>query len=84
MGFLRMDADGTTTLNILNPDNSGYVNDKERVITLGEKVNRLKAGNVLSTHSIPFINIQCQSWAPVMGMFRKACDVGSARKQGIN
>ena len=47
MGFLRMADDGTTTLNILNPDNTGYINDKERVITLGEKVGRLKAGQSL-------------------------------------
>ena len=42
-----MADDGTTTLNILNPDNTGYINDKERVITLGEKVGRLKAGQSL-------------------------------------
>ena len=41
-----MDKDGTTSLNILNPDNTGYINDKERVITLGEKVGKLKAGKL--------------------------------------
>ncbi|XP_067936025.1 bromodomain-containing protein 7-like isoform X2 [Watersipora subatra] len=44
MGFLRMSEDGTTTFNILNPDNKGKISDTERVITLGEKVGKLKAG----------------------------------------
>ena len=55
MGFLRMADDGTTTLNILNPDNTGYINDKERVITLGEKVGRLKAGQSLTVCCLIFI-----------------------------
>lgn len=44
MGFLRMGEDGTTTLNILNPDNDGIISEKERVITLGQKVGKLKRG----------------------------------------
>ena len=44
MGFLRMGDDGTTTLNILNPDNDGVISEKERVITLGQKVGKLKRG----------------------------------------
>ncbi|KAF6019546.1 hypothetical protein EB796_022150 [Bugula neritina] len=51
-GFLGMEEDGTTYLNVLNPDNTGFINDKERIITLGEKVNKLKAG-VPYLESIP-------------------------------
>jgi len=47
-----MEEDGTTYLNVLNPDNTGFINDKERIITLGEKVNKLKAGK----HSIIVLN----------------------------
>ena len=39
-----MGDDGTTTLNILNPDNDGVISEKERVITLGQKVGKLKRG----------------------------------------
>lgn len=39
-----MAEDGTTTLNILNPDNDGVISEKERVITLGQKIGKLKRG----------------------------------------
>lgn len=32
---MSMAKDGSTTLNIINPDNDGIVSEKERVITLG-------------------------------------------------
>ena len=54
MGFLNIAEDGTTSLNILNPDHSGHVSDKERVITLGEKIGKLKAGR-FSPVSFPLI-----------------------------
>lgn len=48
MGFLRMSEDGTTTLNILNPDHTATISERERVITLGEKVGRLREGEEMS------------------------------------
>ncbi|CAH1779288.1 unnamed protein product [Owenia fusiformis] len=44
MGFLKRRKDGTTTLNILNPDNDGVVNEKERVITLGNLIGKVTQG----------------------------------------
>jgi len=45
IGFLRMDESGCTTLNIVNPDNSGVISEKERVVTIGEKARKLRTGN---------------------------------------
>ena len=35
MGYVTEEDDGELTLNFLNPDNDGFVSEKERVITLG-------------------------------------------------
>ncbi|ESN92554.1 hypothetical protein HELRODRAFT_189500 [Helobdella robusta] len=44
IGYLKKEADGTTVLNILNPDNRGFISEKERVVDLGGVVGRLVAG----------------------------------------
>jgi bromodomain-containing protein 7/9 len=44
IGFLRRRDDGSTSLNILNPDNSGIVSDKEKIVSLGELVGKLTSG----------------------------------------
>lgn len=43
-GFLRRRNDGSTTFNILNPDNRGIVSEKERVVNLGELNGKLASG----------------------------------------
>ena len=53
-----MGDDGTTTLNILNPDNDGVINEKERVITLGQKIGKLKRGLFIdSCECVPLASI---------------------------
>ena len=47
-----MGEDGTTTLNVLNPDNDGVISEKERVITLGQKIGKLKRGLYLIAVSV--------------------------------
>lgn len=44
IGFLRRRPDGTTTLNILNPDNDGIVSEKERIVDLGTLTGKLTSG----------------------------------------
>jgi len=45
IGFLRRREDGTTTLNVINPDNSGIISEKERVVNLGSLVGKLSHGS---------------------------------------
>lgn len=45
IGFLRRKEDGTTTLNILNPDDGGFISEKERVVSLGSLVGKLTSGS---------------------------------------
>ncbi|XP_060077023.1 bromodomain-containing protein 7-like [Ylistrum balloti] len=50
-GFLRQREDGSTTLNIMNPENDGTVSETERVVNLGSLIGRLTSGTgVLSSY----------------------------------
>ena len=44
IGFLRRKPDGSTTLNIIHPDNQGIVSETERVVNLGALVGKLQQG----------------------------------------
>ncbi|XP_061197403.1 bromodomain-containing protein 7-like [Saccostrea echinata] len=44
-GFLRRRNDGSTTMTLLNPDNDGILNEKERVVNLGSLVGKLTTGS---------------------------------------
>lgn len=44
-GFLRRRNDGSTSMTLLNPDNDGILNEKERVINLGSLVGKLTTGS---------------------------------------
>ena len=35
MGYLTKKSDGALHLNFLNPDNSGIISEKEKIVTLG-------------------------------------------------
>ena len=41
---MRRQDDGSTTLNILNPDNTGYVDDRSRVVDLGTLTGKIQNG----------------------------------------
>nr|XP_022346223.1 bromodomain-containing protein 7-like isoform X2 [Crassostrea virginica] len=43
-GFLRRRSDGSTSMTLLNPDNDGILNEKERVVNLGALVGKLTTG----------------------------------------
>ncbi|XP_033754995.1 LOW QUALITY PROTEIN: bromodomain-containing protein 7-like [Pecten maximus] len=43
-GFLRQRADGSTSLNIMNPDNDGTVSETEKVVNLGSLIGKLTSG----------------------------------------
>ncbi|XP_064598986.1 bromodomain-containing protein 7-like [Liolophura sinensis] len=43
-GFLRRRDDGSTTFNILNPDNDGIVSETERIVSLGMLMGKLTSG----------------------------------------
>ncbi|XP_055955506.1 bromodomain-containing protein 7 isoform X2 [Patella vulgata] len=42
--FLRKREDGSTTLNILNPDNDGKVSETEKVVNIGTLIGKLTSG----------------------------------------
>ncbi|XP_048762024.1 bromodomain-containing protein 7-like [Ostrea edulis] len=44
-GFLRRRTDGSTSMTLLNPDNDGILNEKERVVNLGSLVGKLTTGS---------------------------------------
>ncbi|XP_074644692.1 bromodomain-containing protein 7-like [Tubulanus polymorphus] len=44
-GFLRRQKDGTTTMKLLNHENDGILNEKERVVNMGSLVGKLTAGS---------------------------------------
>ena len=44
IGFLRRQADGTTTLNILNPGNTGLMDERSRVVDLGTITGKIQSG----------------------------------------
>ncbi|OWF37379.1 bromodomain-containing protein 7-like [Mizuhopecten yessoensis] len=43
-GFLRQRDDGSTSLNIMNPENDGTVSETERVVNLGSLIGKLTSG----------------------------------------
>ncbi|XP_064640436.1 bromodomain-containing protein 7-like [Lineus longissimus] len=44
IGFLRRQKDGSTSLQILNPENSGMVSETEKIVSLGSLVGKLNTG----------------------------------------